>query len=303
MDKLGFQRKSFGLDPKVLLYDEMKSTFSSKNNEILSVVFSKDRAMQLDCFLASYFENVSNFSIIKVIYRASDERHMKSYNELKLIYSLYPIEFVEESDFRKDIINIINNSLAGRICFYVDDMIFTSRIDYSWFDNINPLEDIICLSRGKDLCYSTVLAKEISLPSFMKFSKNLFRFKWNELKEFSEWTYPLGVSGYIYSRLEILSIIKVISFKAPNSLENNMQIFLSYFKNRNGVCLENVITPCIHTNLTQTEGYNNILGYYSLEDLLVLWNQNKRIDFKEFMGLKSVEAELKKYTFIEREIR
>ena len=40
--------------------------------------------------------------------------------------------------------------------------------------------------------------------------------------------------------------------------------------------------------------HNNILGHFSLEELLELWNQNKRINFDEFMGLPVTEAETKK---------
>lgn len=300
LDKNGFQRKLIGEDPKVTLYDQMKSTFTPKNDKIVSIIFSKDRAMQLDGFLASYFENVKNYSEIKVLFHVSNESHKKSYDDLKKIYADFPVEFIQETNFRNNLIDTIEKATGDRLIFYVDDMLFSQKTDYNWLKNIDSLKDIVCLSRGKDLNYSTVLAKKLKVPSFNKISENLYQFKWNEISEFSDWTYPIGVSGYMYSRLEILAMIKVTNFKAPNSLEHNLQQFLPYFIKRGGICLENVATPCVHTNLTQTEGYNNILGHYSLDELLDLWNMNKRINHSEFIGLEVSEAEVKKYSFVER---
>lgn len=300
LDKKGFQRKLVGEDTKVNLYNQMKEIFKPNNNDIVSVIFSKDRAMQLDGFLASYFENVENYSPIKVLFHVSNENHKKSYDDLQKIYADLPVEFIAESNFRKNLIAILEKSSEDRVLFYVDDMLFSQKMNYAWLKDVDPLLDIVSLSRGKDLNYSTVLAKKLEVPSFNKISENLYHFKWDEITEFSDWTYPIGVSGYMFSRPEIVAMMKATHFKAPNSLEHNLQQFLPYFSMRGGICLENVATPCVHTNLTQTECYNNVLGHYSLDELLDLWNENKRINYREFIGLEVSEAEVKKYNFINR---
>lgn len=300
LHKKGFQKKISSNDGTILLYQQMNVIFQPKNNEIISVVFSKDRAMQLDCFLASYFENVENPSPIKVLYYASNDSHNKSYIDLINLYAKYPVGFIMETDFKLNLITLLENTNQDKIIFFVDDMIFTHKINYNLIKDIDPLKNILCLSRGKDLKYSIVLEKKIKTPDFSIFPGDLFHFFWNEINEFSEWTYPIGVSGYMFSRLEIIALIKAIQFKAPNSLENNLQAFIPYFNYRGGLCFEKVIAPCVHTNLTQTEGHNNILGHYSLEELLTMWNQNKRINYNEFKGLDVSEAEMKKYNFIDR---
>lgn len=244
LEKKGFQKKISTNDGKVLLYEQMNFIFHPKNNEIISIVFSKDRAMQLDCFLASYFENVENPSSIKVLYYASNESHNISYIDLIKIYSKYPVEFILETDFRLNLITILENSNQDKIIFFVDDMIFTQKINYNSFKGIDPLKNILCLSRGKDLKYSIVLEKKIKTPNFSKFSDNLFHFHWNEINEFSEWTYPIGVSGYMFSRLEIIALVKAVPFKAPNSLENNLQVFIPYFNQRGGLCFESNSSMC-----------------------------------------------------------
>lgn len=304
LERYGFVRKNERWEEiKIRYYELVKErAFSDTiNKDIISVVFSKDRAMQLDAFLMSYFENVQNTSSVKVIYKASNESHRISYEDLKNIYKDKPVTFIEEVNFREQLITLLDNEKAGRVIFYVDDMLFTRKIDYNVLKEIDPLKDIVALSRGKDLVYSTVLAKKLEVPTLKSLGNGLYRFRWNEIKEFSDWTYPVGVSGYMFSTKEILEMMKAIAFKAPNSLEGNLQVFNPYFMDRGGVCFENVVSPCIHANITQTEGYNNILGDYSLEDLLKLWNERKRIDYKEYQGLPCSVAETKKYSFIDRE--
>lgn len=301
--KRGFQRNTGNEEDnsrKDALYDVMKEAFRPENQEIVSIMFSKDRAMQLDGFLASYFENVANYSPVKVLYHTSSQEHEQSYRDLRELYKDKPVEFIKENSFRKQLIETLENSSAGRVFFYVDDMLVTQKIDYNWFKEVDPLTDIVSLTRGKDLVYSTVLAKPLQVPQINHFRGSLHRFMWNEIKEFSDWSYPLGVSGYMFSRKEMLQMFKVLNFKAPNSLESSMQAFISYFINRGGICLDGVATPCVHTNLTQTEGYNNVLGHFSLEELLELWKENKRINYHEFMRLPVSEAEVKKYSFVER---
>jgi len=300
LDRKGFEFKknlNIGIVP---LYNSMKKMFTPQNTDIVSVIFSKDRAMQLDAFLASYFEQVANYGVVKVLYHVSDERHNRSYEDLKLLYRNLPVEFIREKSFRNDLIKVLENTSCGRIMFYVDDMLFTTGVDYNWFKNIDPLKEILSLTRGKDLTHSTVLAKDLLVPQLTPASDQLLRFKWNEITEFSDWTYPIGVSGYMFSTTEMLAMIKSIDFKAPNSLEANLQVFLPYFSNRDGLCMEYIAAPCIHSNITQTEGYNHVLGHFSTDDLLALWNEKKRINYTAFFGLKGLEAQTKKYDFISR---
>lgn len=274
--------------------------FKPDNEEIASIIFSKDRAMQLDAFLRSYYANVINPVTVKVLYYTSSEEHNKSYDELKQLYSNKSVVFIKESNFRDQIISLLEDTFEDRVFFFVDDMVFSRGIDFKLFTKIDPLENIVTLSRGKDLSYSTVLAKKIDIPSLKKLKNGLMCFSWKEIKEFSDWTFPLGVSGYMYARKEILCMLKSISFKAPNSMEGQMQHFNIYFSNRNGVCGEYVITPCVHANLTQTEGYNPITGHFSLSELLQEWQVGKRIRFEDFHEIPVTDAETMRYTFVER---
>lgn len=272
------------------------------SNDIISIVFSKDRAMQLHAFLCSYIEQVANYSTMTVLYKASNERHEKSYAQLQRIFKNNPyIKFIKETSFRSQLIEILESNQTNKVLLYVDDMIFTHPFDYSLLKDINPYTHILSLSRGKDLDYSIVLQQKLNLPNFFQYNQSLIEFKWNEIKEFSDWSYPLGVSGYMFSAKEFLAMCQSLNFKAPNSLESSMQQLLPFFNNRLGLCGNNIVAVCVHANITQTEGYNPVLGTYSIDDLLDKWEKGYRIDCTQFYNLPAQIAQEKTYTFLQED--
>ncbi|MCH5719965.1 hypothetical protein [Niabella hibiscisoli] len=68
-------------------YNELRLSLSPSNDEVLSIVFSKDRAMQLHAFIMSYLEQVRNFGKLVVLYKASTVDHQQSYIDLQHIFS------------------------------------------------------------------------------------------------------------------------------------------------------------------------------------------------------------------------
>lgn len=269
-------------------------------NKIDSIVFSKDRAMQLHAFLTSYVEKVQDYGAMYILYKASNEKHKKSYEDLKHIFVNYPFEFIEENEFRSQLIKIVSDSVAKLIGFYVDDMIFLKKINYNDILNIPSLNNVVTLSRGKEMHYSVVLQREIDLPDFIKMDNGMLMFNWDQYEYLSDWTYPLGVSGYFYGRDEIMVMLNSIPFKAPNSLESGMQKFRNFFLNRNGVCYENITCCCVHANIVQTECINPTIGSMTVENLLSEWENGKMIDLNDFYDKSGDVAQFQNYSFIDR---
>lgn len=284
-------------------YENLRLHLNKPNSGIISFVFSKDRAMQLHAFLESYFENMINYSSMIVLYKASNKAHLDAYQELQMLFDDKPVIFIEERNFRNQLIEAIEESKEGKILFYVDDMIFTHKFDYDLLNKVNPYKTILSLTRGRDLTQSTVLSKSLKLPQFTHFDNGLLQFAWNEIKEHSDWSYPLGVSGYMFATKEILSIIKTVSFKAPNSLESSMQQFKPVFIQRMGLCTENAVSVCVHANLTQTEGYNPVFGNFSIEELLDKWNKGYQIEYSKFYNKPVNTAQIQEYSFCKRKLK
>jgi len=271
-----------------------------KEENIESIVFSKDRAIQLHAFLLSYTQKVRHYGPMYILYRISDDRHKKSYEDLKKTFSLEPFVFIEEQQFRDQLLDIIKTSKAKTIGFYVDDMVFLRSVNYEDILKITTLDNVVSLSRGKDMDYSIVLQRKIDLPTFTDLGNELLLFNWDQYDYLSDWTYPLGVSGYFYGRDELFVMFNQISFKAPNSLEMSMQKFRGFFKTRNGVCYETISCCCVHANIVQTECVNPILGGFSIEGLLEKWEQGLMIDVSQFYGKLGSEAQFLNYSFVKR---
>ena len=219
--------------------------------------------------------------------------------------------FVEETDFRRQLISMCESS-SGNILFFVDDMIFTHKLDYKVLENIDTSAYVVALSRGSDLTYSLILKKEVTVPIFYEKIGGFNSFKWNEFAGYSDWTwngtaecndwsFPLGVSGYLFGRNESIAMLQCLEFHNPNTLEAQMQWFLPFFMNRRGLCPDAAISICVPANLVQTDYDNANIGTFSVEELLDLWEKGKRIDVKEFYDKPLHVTQEHKYTFIDRD--
>lgn len=73
---------------------------------IKTIIFSKDRAMQLDAVLRSFFlhcQDAEECTVIQVIYKVSNELHARQYNELSRMFP--QVHFVKQWNFRQDLID------------------------------------------------------------------------------------------------------------------------------------------------------------------------------------------------------
>ncbi|HEY1023899.1 MAG TPA: hypothetical protein VGE26_01940 [Sphingobacteriaceae bacterium] len=296
LDYVLVNRQTYSTDRKY--YYDVLAEFSKGRHEekIESIVFSKNRAMQLHAFLSSYKNMVDDPGRIYVIYKASPGRHEQSYNQLKEIFTTDPVIFIEENNFRLQLIEVCERSRAKTVGLFVDDMIFTQKVSYSTLVSINTLEYTPTLSRGSDLDFSQVLNKPLIVPNLTPYKNGLHSFSWNSSKVFSDWTYPLGVSGYFYGREELIVMLHQLVFNTPNSLESSMQRFLPLYINRKGLCYSKVACVCVHANMVQTEANNPVLGTFSVEELLAKWEAGLKIDISPFVG-KSAEAQFLRYEF------
>jgi len=78
-----------------------------KSNFLIGIIFSKDRALQLDATLHSFFLHCQDPHLIsvKVIFLATNARIEKQYQSLAQDYP--NVNFIRQSSFRENILNII----------------------------------------------------------------------------------------------------------------------------------------------------------------------------------------------------
>jgi hypothetical protein len=79
-------------------------------------MFSRDRAMQADATLRSFFLHcldAREVTQVYVIYKATSARHASQYERLAADYPL--VEFLRQGDFRSDVLRLLDPYPAGRL--------------------------------------------------------------------------------------------------------------------------------------------------------------------------------------------
>lgn len=275
--------KQFKLSKIYSLSNKLEKELFQYNHSLEIIVFSKDRPMQLLALLESLNEYATPKIRPHIIYNAKNAEYESAYNELfKNAPHLYQsISNDSESGFKSTLVNLLDNMNSKLITFFVDDIFLKEEINWNEVTQFDPSKVIPSLRLGTHLikCYTT--NDQQILPPFKKIGRfNLWCWKEGE----HDWNYPLSVDGNIFSRTEFLDLIKNMNFKAPNTLEINLQQFRKFFNSRWGVCFDHSIIVNNPINIVQTEFFN-LHGKIHQDELLTLWLRGKKFDYKAYKNI------------------
>lgn len=232
------------------------------------IVFSKDRAMQLDLFIRSFqtFVKQQQLYDIKVLYTYSNGKFGLGYD--KLIEKNYQnVHFKKENNFKEDVIGLINRENPYSV-FFVDDDVFKEHFDFydKQMDIFSWNEGILCrsLRLHKNLNYCYTLQLPIKPPAFG--SDNVFT--WRGLK--GDYGYPMSLDGHIFRTKDILHHIDGLDYKNPNMLEGlmarhpgNKSLMICYDKSviiNNPINRVQNISKNIHGNISAEELNNRFIN-------------------------------------------
>jgi hypothetical protein len=274
-----------------LYFNLLKSNYSQINEDIVAIVFSMDRALQLDALLRSFLLNKNGDCKLIVLYKASDDRHRKAYLDLLGIYG-NEFSFIEQNNsFKLSLLSILKSLNQDKLFFLVDDIVITENIDFNLLSKTDTTKEIFSLRMGLNLNYSYVVKKQQELPAFNIESDEYLTWNWRNGNY--DWGYPLSVDGHVFSKNEILLLAEFFEYNAPNSFESVLQEELSLFSHKVGRSYMKsriVNNPC---NKVQNE-VSNFHGSLHQDDLLKIWNAGMQIDISYFQGIvnKSVHEEI-----------
>lgn len=255
---------------------------------MLIVIFSKDRAMQLDACINSLFANCEGLNygdLIKVLYKTSNELHEKSYNIL--IEEHKNVSFVKEDHFKDDLVKIVLGSLQGIILFVTDDTIFTkkfSKLDIREALVENPSALGISLRLGLNTTYCYMQNKQQNLPQVEHVFGDIYKYKWfGKDKDFG---YPLEVSSSAYSVGKMMLLLMNKHYNNPNSFESAMFTTLDFYSNTSEDLLmyktsRAFSNPC---NIVQNKKTNRH-GNTDVDDLVNDFLDGKRIDIRKYKNM------------------
>jgi len=200
------------------------------------ICFSKDRPLQLDLFLSSYFlhcTDADEYPLV-VIYHCSDEKQLAAYDEIVQLYD--NVDFVldhgeEGSYFRKLVIHFINKS--DNVAFFVDDTIcvrdFCLRTCLSALDKYPELLGVsLRLGHNVTYCYPSDQPQTVPLLELLEPANDgLWSYEWGNAC--CDFRYPLEVSSSVYRTLDI-SFVDVYGYwHNPNTLEAVMDSIKEMF--------------------------------------------------------------------------
>jgi hypothetical protein len=272
--------------------------------DFITIIFSKNRAMQCDLLLRSINICTNEYMNIHILYTCDNDRHWQSYEKLK---SEHPeAKFHIEKSFNNDLLWLIKG--YKYVVFMVDDNVCTKDFNINEITLLlesNPKSIGFSLRLGINCteCYS--LNRKQEKPPSIKIKDNILMFSW--VKGESDWGYPLEISSTVLKVEDIINILIKQECNNPNDLEWKMQAYNYWYSTRKPLlmcydesrCFSNVVNKV--QNINNNRSGTNI--EYSIDSLLTKYENGDRIRYYTFQNFinnachQEVMLEFEKYFY------
>lgn len=187
------------------------------------LIWSKDRACQLELLLRSIEKHAKGIFSTSVLYTSSNSLFDKGYNQLQA--KNYPVRWIREFDFEEQTRKYIGGvSSKDPICFSTDDMVFYTQCinpHIPQFDN-----EVFSFRLGFNTVMQDCHSGRYQRPLF-NYVQNECLVSWNpnEYHPFDNYGYPLALDTHVFQAAKMQELISYFSFKNTNQLESNMQAY------------------------------------------------------------------------------
>jgi hypothetical protein len=221
------------------------------DGRMITVIFSKDRSLQLDATLRSLYLNCDEYLDIHVLYTCSNERHENSYKNLEKKHKF--VKFVREIDFKADLLKLIHDKMY--ILFVVDDTVFTKKFSaQEIIDTLDINQDAIGFSLR--LGINTTNCYTQNKPQIMPPSVKIIMYGW--IGADYDFGYPLELSSTIMRIDDISPVLQNLPYNNPNELEWMMYCALDVFKKYKPLllCYQESVAFSLPLNKVQTTNNN-----------------------------------------------
>jgi hypothetical protein len=188
------------------------------------IIFSKDRACQVDLCIRSIYDNFEYPYDITLQYTYSNDEFKKGFDELQAMHP--DVTFVEEVEFQKTFQNLANRCKGEYILCLTDDDIIINKVDCVELDKLLLLYNYDNMIHSVSLrmnptvtyCYP---AKTDILPPQLTMKSFYFYWNWTEApNQHYCWGYPMAIDGHIYKVPWFQERIKNLQFNNVNQLED-----------------------------------------------------------------------------------
>lgn len=271
---------------------------------ITSIIFSKDRPLQLDLCLNGIKKNFKDSSQNIVIHKNS-EQFDKSHQALQKEHQ--DVEFWQQSgSLFKDVLHAIAGAKNNFICFFTDDDIFYREFSCNDYGFLND-EHLSCLSLRMGLNISErshegQTASDVCNKAW-KTQNGMVAWPKTFHGYGSYWSYDLSVDGHVYRKSSILDMIDELCFiqprynwgNTPNVLESAIQRFWAIGPNFMIAPPHSVVVNSPNNRVQKThENKSGEVHDYSSEFLLDKYESGSRIDLEslDFSEIKCPHTEI-----------
>lgn len=193
---------------------------------IQTIIFSKNRAAQLDLLLRSLEARAPNiFYPIEVIYTVSAPEYRRAY---KVLDEEHPNVFIApecEKDFQGDVEACLSSKSSNYVSFFCDDDIMVRPFtDQPSPEKILRLDNrVLCVSLrlGTNTTNCYPLNREQTAPVTQYAVNDALYWEW--IGADADWGYPGSLDGHVFRRNTLLTLLEGQSFQNPNQLEETLQ--------------------------------------------------------------------------------
>ena len=291
-------------------------------SSLAGLIFSRDRALQLDAALRSFLLHCEDGSRLplSVLYRTTSPLHARQYAELAEAYHSYTnIQFQEQSHFRQDLLAWLAGYAGLRrgaglyrrvarlhwrlgflgtwllrfdrpryVLFLVDDTLFVQ--DFKLTQALAVLDGQpralgFSLRLGRNAIYSYTRDMHQCLPELTPAGEQVLIYNWQQAE--LDFAYPLEVSSSIFRIADLLPFLNRQRFTNPNQLESRLAENTQLFANRTYLlCYEQSVAFSNPVNQV-AERYQNRAGTvysYTSQELAEMFAQGMRVDVAAFSG-------------------
>jgi hypothetical protein len=252
---------------------------------ISAIVFSRERACQLDLLLNSLLRNAPGLFDVTVLWYARKDDFREAY---AICEREHPeAEFIPENGLTYQVRHFAR--LAKGLTFFTDDSVLFREV---------TLEPILILSKKEVLCFSLRLGKNTTVcypldlkqipPATMDGDVCIWRWKGAQ----GDFSYPMSLDGHVFRAADILPIIEARHFSTPNNLEELLMQSpppRSQMASYPHSCLVGI--PANRVNTTHPNRHANS---FDAEDLNVLYLRGRRInlDALDFSDIRGAHQEI-----------
>lgn len=255
------------------------------------IIYSKNRASQLDMLLRSIKHNFLNVNDVFVLNDFDSEIHYNSYKKIwGKNYGFNTIFKTQTRDIFYDVVlSSLNEVKTDYVLPFCDDDLFIKKTDIT--DDVQYITDDVvglCFRRAPNLTTSYHTGEVIPLPKFEKLG-NVFKWKWLNENPY-RWGYPYQAGGLLYNKQFFHYMMKNITFNIPNHLESGMMDNKHKWGKEHVLCRE--FSPIVNVSVNRVQDvYVNRGGRdvnYSVSDLAEKFLAGNIIDIMPLQDMVNV---------------